>query len=37
MRIYPGMGHTINADEITHARNLLQNVSLRKRLDPARK
>lgn len=25
MRLYPGMGHTINADEITHARTLLQN------------
>lgn len=26
MRLYPGMGHTINKDEITHARALLQNV-----------
>lgn len=26
MRLYPGMGHTINTDEITHARALLQNV-----------
>jgi phospholipase/carboxylesterase len=26
MRLYPGMGHTINADEIDHARALLQNV-----------
>jgi predicted esterase len=25
MRLYPSMGHTINADEITHARTLLQN------------
>ncbi len=26
MRLYPGLGHTINADEITYARSLLQNV-----------
>lgn len=26
MRLYPGMGHTISADEITCARSLLQNV-----------
>jgi len=26
MRLYPGLGHTIDADEITHARSLLQNV-----------
>jgi len=26
MRLYPGMGHTINADEIDQARALLQNV-----------
>jgi predicted esterase len=25
MRLYPGMGHTINADEINHARTLLQS------------
>lgn len=25
MRLYPGMGHTVNADEITHARALLRN------------
>jgi predicted esterase len=26
LRLYPGLGHTINADEITHARVLLQGV-----------
>ncbi len=26
LRFYPGLGHTINADEIEHARALLQNV-----------
>jgi predicted esterase len=26
MRLYPGMGHTINVNEIEHARALLQNV-----------
>jgi predicted esterase len=25
MRLYPGMGHTINGDEITHARALLES------------
>ncbi|MBE2235413.1 MAG: phospholipase, partial [Anaerolinea sp.] len=31
LRLYPGMGHTINADEITQARGLLREV-----LAPAR-
>ena len=26
MRLYPGLGHTIDADELTHARSLLQSV-----------
>jgi predicted esterase len=26
-RIYPGMGHTINQDEITHVRSLLESVN----------
>lgn len=28
MRFYPGMGHTINADEINHARRLLQSAHI---------
>jgi hypothetical protein len=28
-RIYPGMGHTINDDEIAHARRLLRGIGPR--------
>jgi predicted esterase len=28
LRLYPGMGHTINADEIIHARALLQSAHI---------
>jgi phospholipase/carboxylesterase len=28
-RIYPGMGHTVNADEIAHVTNLLANLAMR--------
>lgn len=28
MRLYPGMGHTINTDEINHARTLLQSAHI---------
>ena len=35
MRLYPGLGHTINADEITYARSLARKTwSLPKGLEP---